>query len=347
MDELAFAYGGPLGSAQLKSSADDFCVSEQLGFDPTGSGEHVFLRIQKRDLNTQDVLDKVQRFARIKPRQLGYCGLKDKLAITRQWFSVHLPAGGEPDWCGLNDEQLQVLDVSRHQRKLRVGVHKSNRFDIRLRAVGVAAEHLQQRCELLAQRGFPNYFGAQRFGFNNANLDAARRLFVQPANPRKKPGRRQRIYLSAARAYIFNVLASSRVADGSWIEASAGDVFQLDGSGSLFREPVTSDIVARVSQGDLHITGPLWGDGELLSGGAVAKREQDAADSHADLASGLIAVGMRQQRRALRARAQRLHWELQGDQLLLQFELGRGCYATSLLRELLVTNLHHAQLLRV
>ena len=89
--ELAYAYGGPLGSAQLKTSADDFCVTEQLGFEPTGSGEHVFLQIQKRELNTQDVLDRLQRFAQVKPRQLGYCGLKDKLAVTRQWFSVHLP----------------------------------------------------------------------------------------------------------------------------------------------------------------------------------------------------------------------------------------------------------------
>ncbi len=338
--ELAYAHGGPLGNAQLKTSADDFCVTEQLGFEPAGSGEHVFLQIQKRDLNTQDVLEKLQRLAQVKPRQLGYSGLKDKLAVTRQWFSVHLPTGSEPDWQALDDQQLQVLVATRHQRKLRVGVHKSNYFTIRLRAVDAAAEQLQQRCQLLARRGFPNYFGAQRFGFNNANLDAARRLFAQQPNPRKKPSRRQRMYMSAARAYLFNVLASNRVADGSWVKPAAGDVFQLDGSGSLFRDALSADICTRVDRGDLHITGPLWGGGELLSGCAVAEQEQGIADSHADLASGLVAVGMQQQRRALRARATQLHWELQGDECVLQFELGRGCYATSLLRELVATNLH-------
>ena len=338
--ELAYAYGGPLGDALLKTSADDFCVTEQLGFEPEGSGEHVFLQIQKRELNTQDVLDKLQRLAQVKPRQLGYSGLKDKLAVTRQWFSVHLPTGSEPDWRALNDQQLQVLVATRHQRKLRVGVHKSNYFEIRLRAVDAAAEQLQQRCQQLARHGFPNYFGAQRFGFDNANLDAARRLFAQRTNARKKPSRRQRLYMSAARAYLFNVLASSRVEDGSWVEATAGDVFQLDGSGSLFRDAVSADICARIESGDLHVTGPLWGDGELFSSLAVAAREQGVADSHADLANGLVAVGMRQQRRALRARVTQLRWESQGDDFMLQFELGRGCYATSLLRELVTTNLH-------
>ena len=342
--ELSYAYGGPLGSAQLKTSADDFCVTEQLGFEPTGSGEHVFLQIQKRELNTQDVLDRLQRFAQVKPRQLGYCGLKDKLAVTRQWFSVHLPTGSEPDWRALDDQQLQVLDATRHQRKLRVGVHKSNRFEIKLRAVDATAQQLQPRCQLLARQGFPNYFGAQRFGFNNANLDAARRLFAQPPNAgKKKPSRRQSMYMSAARAYLFNALASSRVEDGSWVEASAGDVFQLDGSGSLFRDEISPEINRRMEQGDLHITGPLWGGGDLFSGLAVAEREQGIADSYAELASGLVAVGMQQQRRGLRARASQLRWEFQGDVLELQFELGKGCYATSLLRELVVTNLHQAQ----
>ena len=180
--ELAYAWGGPLGNAIFKASAEDFCVTEQLGFEPAGSGEHVFLQMRKRDLNTQDILDRLQRFADVKPRQLGYSGLKDKRAVTCQWFSVHLPGGGELQWQQLNDEQLQVLELTRHQRKLRIGVHRGNRFEIRLRTVEATAEQLKQRCELLAKQGFPNYFGPQRFGYNNANLDAARRFFAQPRN---------------------------------------------------------------------------------------------------------------------------------------------------------------------
>lgn len=336
--ELAYAWGGPLGNAILKASADDFCVTEQLGFEPAGHGEHVFLQIQKRDLNTQDVLDSLQRFAHVKPRQLGYCGLKDKRAVTRQWLSVHLPTGSEPDWRQLDGEQLQVLDITRHQRKLRVGAHKGNHFVLRLRAVDADGEQLAQRCKLLAQRGFPNYFGPQRFGYDNANVDAARRLFAQKASTHKKPSRKQRLYISAARAHIFNALAASRVAEGSWAQALEGDVFQLDGSGSLFRDNLSEDILLRVESCDLHITGPLWGAGELLSGGAVALQEQHIAATNAELTAGLAALEMRQQRRALRACARQLRWEFQADDLLLEFELSKGCYATALLRELLRTN---------
>ncbi|MGI9285748.1 MAG: tRNA pseudouridine(13) synthase TruD [Pseudomonadales bacterium] len=338
--ELAYAYGGPLGNAIVKASVADFCVTEQLGFEPTGSGEHVFLQIQKRDLNTQDILDRLQRFANVNPRQLGYCGLKDKRAVTRQWFSVHLPTSSETNWRQLNDKQVKVLGATRHQRKLRIGVHKGNRFEIRLRSVGVDAERLQRRCELLAQRGFPNYFGPQRFGYDNSNLDAARRLFARKTSANKKPSRKQRLYISAARAYIFNALVAIRVDDDSWSRPHDGDVYQLNGSGSLFRDSVSDDIAARLESGDLHITGPLWGAGDLLSSGAIAAREQHIAEINADLSAGLAALGMGQQRRALRACAKNFHWESQGDDLLLKFELVKGSYATSLLRELVDTNVH-------
>ncbi len=338
--ELAYAYGGPLGNAILKASAEDFCVSEQLGFEPVGSGEHAFLYIQKRDLNTHDLLARLQRFAHVKPRQLGYCGLKDKRAVTRQWFSVHLPAAGEPDWRQLDDEYVQVLDVTRHQRKLRVGVHKGNRFALRLRAVDADGEQLERRCQLLMRRGFPNYFGPQRFGYDYANLDAARCLFAQKSSARKKPSRKQRLYISAARAHIFNALAASRVADGSWTQPQEGDVFQFDGGGSLFRDSLADDILERVENCDLHITGPLWGAGELLSRGSVASREQYIAATNSDLTAGLAALGMRPQRRALRACARQFRWELRAGELLLQFELSKGIYATALLRELLQTNTH-------
>ncbi|MGI9293034.1 MAG: tRNA pseudouridine(13) synthase TruD [Pseudomonadales bacterium] len=274
----------------------------------------------------------------MKPRQLGYCGLKDKRAVTRQWFSVHLPTGNAPDWRRLNDGQLQVLDLTRHQRKLRVGVHNGNSFEIRLRAVDADPEQLRQRCELLAQHGFPNYFGPQRFGHGNANLDAARRLFAQQPNAWKKPSRKQRLYISAARAHVFNALASSRVADGSWTQPLEGDVFQFDGGGSLFRDRLSEDTADRLENCYLHITGPLWGAGDLLSSGAVAAQERHIAETNADLAVGLAELGMGQQRRALRARVKQLHWELQGHDLLLRFELVKGSYATSLLRELVATN---------
>ncbi|MGV6827211.1 MAG: tRNA pseudouridine(13) synthase TruD, partial [bacterium] len=117
--EFPLAHGGPAGTAVLRSQPEDFVVVEQLGYDASGEGEHAFLKIRKRNLNTRDVINKLARFAGVKPSHVGYAGLKDRVAVTTQTFSVWLPGQADPDWQFLNDEQIQVVETARHGRKVR------------------------------------------------------------------------------------------------------------------------------------------------------------------------------------------------------------------------------------
>jgi len=117
--QLPYALGGPPLSGVLRAEPADFQVDEVLGFEADGEGEHVLLQIRKTGLNTEDAVRRIARHAGIKPRDIGYCGLKDRNAVTTQWISVGLAGRPEPDWSALDDECLRVISASRHRRKLK------------------------------------------------------------------------------------------------------------------------------------------------------------------------------------------------------------------------------------
>ena len=329
---LAYAGGEPLACGVIRHVAEDFRVEEVLGFEPAGHGEHVLLRARKRGITTDEAARRLAHHAGVRPGAVGYAGLKDRHAVAEQWFTVGLAGAREPDWEALGGGELRVLSAARHTRKLRRGAHRANRFVIVVRDVRGDAGELDERLHRLAREGMPNYFGAQRFGRRGDNVAQAQALF-RGAKPRSRVQRG--LYLSAARAQLFNVLLSRRVAAASWNRALVGDVLQLDGRGSVFAVPVLSaDIVARVAALALHPTGPLWGRGERLVSAAPAALEAEVAAAHADLAAGLERAGLACARRALRARLAELEWERPaGGRLCLAFELARGGYATSVLRE--------------
>ncbi|MFO7603376.1 MAG: tRNA pseudouridine(13) synthase TruD [Gammaproteobacteria bacterium] len=328
---LAYAFGQPTVTGVLRQQVADFLVEEQLGFEPTGEGQHVWLWIEKRERNTQDVAQLLARHAGIKPHAVGFSGMKDRRAITRQWFSLDLAGKAEPDWSALADDGLLILQATRHSKKLRRGVHKSNRFAITLRDLQGDTAILADRLTAIGQSGVPNYFGAQRFGRDEANLEQARQMFAgQRVNNRNK----RSIYLSAARSLLFNQLLSKRVSEGTWDRALEGDVMQLAGSHSIFvPEAIDAIIEQRVSEMDIHPTGPLWGRGELKSGGAVKALEQQLADDYPNYCHGLEQAGLKQERRSLRLAVKQLDWSQQDRQLHLSFELESGAYATGVIRE--------------
>ena len=130
IDSLGYAYGQPEVTARLRLLPEDFCVTEIPLVQPDGEGEHVWLWLRKRNENTPRVAEQLARFAGVHPRQVSYAGLKDRSAVTEQWFSVQMPGRDAPDWQGLNSETLTVLRHARHSRKLRRGALKGNRFRI-------------------------------------------------------------------------------------------------------------------------------------------------------------------------------------------------------------------------
>ena len=320
-------------NATLRSHPEDFQVDEQLPFEPSDTGEFALIRVEKTGANTDWVARQLASFAGVSPKAVSYAGLKDRQAITKQWFSVHLPGRGSPDWSALRGPEHRVLEAFRHHRKLRRGALSGNRFHIRLRDITGRIEDVVKRVEWVRENGVPNYFGPQRFGRQGSNLQRARRFY------RGEIRKVQRFELgllhSAARAWLFNQVLSRRVRQGTWNQLLDGEVFSLDGSASVFGpEPGNDELVARLSSGDIHPTGPLWGGGALTSAAQVKALEESVTAADPDLLAGLVAAGLVQQRRALRLPVRDLLWELDEQDLVLRFSLGRGCFATSVIREL-------------
>ncbi|MDQ2694761.1 MAG: tRNA pseudouridine(13) synthase TruD [Pseudomonadota bacterium] len=330
-ETLAYAFGRPAVGGVLRAAVEDFQVMENLGFAPDGDGEHVFLRVRKRGANTDWVARRLAAFAGVTPMAVGYAGLKDRQAVAEQWFSVHLPAGAR-DWPACREADFEVLEAVRHSRKLRRGALRGNAFRIVIRGLDGPREDLERRLARLGAMGAPNYFGDQRFGREGGNLAAAEAML---AGQRIRDRHRRGLYLSAARAHLFNQVLSRRVAEGTWNTLLDGEVLMLEGSHSVFAAVADDTLRQRVADQDLHPTGPLWGSGELLSGGTVRALEQAVADAWPVLSRGLAEAGLRQERRALRVRVQALAWEdIGADAGAVSFQLPAGAYATAVLREL-------------
>jgi tRNA pseudouridine13 synthase len=331
--DLPTAWGGPCGRGRIRVQAEDFQVSEVLFVEPCGEGEHCWVHVRKRNSNTQWLAQQLARFAGVPPSAVSYAGLKDRRAVTEQWFSIQLPGRPDPDWRGFSSEEFEVLRAERHSRKLKTGALKGNRFALRVRAVEAAAEGIDQRLRQIAAAGFPNYFGPQRFGHQASNLAEAERMF---ARPRSRLSRHKRgLYLSAVRSALFNQVLAARVADASWNREMSGDVMQLEGKSACFVvEADDREIEQRLEAMAVHPTGPLCGDGDGMVGGQVARYEAEQLQAYRDWIEGLQRFRVAVARRALRAAPGDLQWRRDGDgSWLLEFFLPAGSYATSLLRE--------------
>lgn len=356
VSSLAYAFGGPAVSAVIKQQPEDFYVDEILDFEPSGEGEHVFLHVEKRCLTTLAVRDAIAKLAGCKLMDVGYSGLKDKWAVTRQWFSVYLSSKSEPDWSALVTESqsskayLRLLKTERHDRKLRRGTHKKNAFTLVISDVNCLSidpdDYFNQRLTTINEQGFPNYFGQQRF--SGHNLAKARLLFE---TNKRMPREQRSLCLSAARSYLFNLLLSERVKRDNWLHYLKGDVLMLAGSRSQFSLHESDDMMAdsvqnhefrsqvdrieqRLKEADVHISGSLCGRGVSPLSAASLQLETDVFSSEQALVDGLCQQGLEQARRPLRAMPNQLSWQFKSEKLQLSFVLPTGSYATVLLREL-------------
>lgn len=306
--------------------------------EPDGKGEHVLLWIEKRNANTEWLAGQLARHAGVPRVDVSYAGMKDRRALTRQWFSVRLAARPEPDWAVLKSNEFRILRTVRHSRKLKTGALRGNRFLIRARELQGDTQQLVDRLHRLARCGMPNYFGEQRFGRDNSNLSGALSMFAGTAGRLSR--QRRGLYLSAARSQLFNKVLADRVAAGNWNHPLVGDRLLLDGSRNSFvADRIDAEILRRTSTMDLHPSGPLWGAGDLQTAGEAERLERKSLTTMEDFCAGLERSGLKQERRSLRARITDLSWTLAGDELELSFYLPRGGYATAMLRECLAYRL--------
>ena len=351
----------------LKARPEDFIVEELPAYEPCGRGEHVYLWIEKRGLSTQAAMARLSEASGCRKRSMGHAGLKDAQAVSRQWLSIHTP--GEPPFHRAESAALRILHSTRHVNKLRVGHLRGNRFIVTAREVQQVT-HLSAIFERIARQGFPNYYGAQRFGLGGDNAAAGRALLLAlngadaaPVHTRRDP-LRARLLLNAYQSALFNELLAQRLsaatsglaplagaepvpagfADDPLGTLLLGDVAMKHDSGGCFLVDAHNALEAqqRAREHLLSPTAPMFGYKTLRAEGrpgaweaALLAREALSAQ-HFAAGGTLAAKGVR---RTVRAFAIDLSWTLHRNddvaELGLTFSLPRGVYATALLREVL------------
>jgi tRNA pseudouridine13 synthase len=324
------AVGGSIGP-----EPEHFVVDELPEFPLSGAGEHLYVRIEKRNLTTQQALEAVARAARVNPRDVGSAGMKDKHAVTTQWLS--LPASGAPVESWQLPEGVRVLEHTLHDRKLRTGQLAGNRFRIRLTAVpegGLArARAVLAR---LAEQGLHNYFGAQRFGIGGANLPRALRWLDAPDRRDPRARFHRKLYPSVLQSEAFNRFLALRAEHGLG-RLLAGDVVRLDGSRSVFVVEDAEREQRRLAARDIHLTGPLPGPRTRKAAGLVAELEARAL-AEAGLGPDQLArlgrfVDGTRRDLVVDVSDATVSEPVPGE-LELVFSLPAGSYATQLVREL-------------
>jgi len=319
-----------IAAAKYKSSPEDFIVEEELSFELSGDGEHEFLWVEKRNANTQWVIKHIAQWLGVRERDIGHAGLKDKHGVTRQWLSVYLPGKALPETL-LTHDDFAILKNVRHNKKLKIGSIRENRFTLILRAVKGEKEDIEQRLQKIAQTGFPNYFGEQRFGFAMNNLSKARAMLVQKRRFKKS---QQSIYLSAIRSWFFNQFLASRISSEHWQRPMTGDRINLNSTRSFFvYDAEDEDLSGRLLAGDVHVAGPLPGK-DIFS--LQPPLSDDLLKTWEEYADCLEFLPGKTDFRSLRVIPGNLSWQWMNsdDDLELSFALSSGSYATALLHEL-------------
>lgn len=325
----------PVGG-RLGPDPEHFSVDEMPLYEPSGTGDHLYVKLQKRGLATPDLARMVAKAARVRERDIGYAGLKDKHAITSQWLSLPKQALLPEQW-ELPDT-IQVLQTSAHTNKLRTGHLKGNRFGITLIDVpepGMA--RAASLLEALRQSGLPNYFGEQRFGIQGKNLGQALEWLQRPPAPRRQQSRfHEKLFPSVLQAEVFNRYLTARHELG-FERLVQGEVVRLSGSGSVFVVEDAEQEQPRLTSGDLVLTGPIFGPR------AVAARHR-AAELEAEALNALGLDSAQLERLGKAARGTRRDAWLPLDDLTFEplsassfrvcFTLPAGSYATQLVREL-------------
>ena len=333
--KLNYLLGKPQQAGRLKAEFADFIVREELGYPLTGEGEFVAVKVRKTNANTLFVGEQLAKFVGISAKNMSYAGLKDRHAVTEQWFCLHLAGKETPDFSAFECEGIEILEVTRHNRKIRTGALEGNYFELLLRDVEETDE-LKQRLNQLQAVGFPNYFTEQRFGRDGHNLTQAQRWASGEISVKDR--KKRSFYLSAARSEVFNLVVSQRIADQQMQTVLSGDYLQLAGSNSFF-EVKAEDLVQsqqRLDENDVLLTAPLIGENSLEQKGN--EREKAIVAQHENLISLMKKERMNATRRAILCKPQDLHWQFEPEGLRLTFFLNSGSYATGLVRELIILN---------
>ncbi|MFV0543484.1 MAG: tRNA pseudouridine(13) synthase TruD [Marinicella pacifica] len=323
----------------IKTKSKDFRVIEHHQVDFTESGEHLWFNIEKTDCNTAWVATQLASACKVPARQVGFAGMKDRHAVTQQWFSVQLPKIADIDGIKAKlPNEISVLEHHWHQSKIKTGQLKFNEFNLVVRNITGDRTAIENNIRLVKQHGVPNYFGPQRFGHGLNNIQQVKDWFAGQIRVNNKKLRG--ILISTARSHIFNLIVAERIRRRIWDQVIPGDIVQLDGSHSWFPagDATQAELNERIAAFDIHITAALWGEDEVQSSEQCAALENQIANSLPEYRPGFGHHRVKQDRRAMRIRPMAFHHQWYGDALHLSLKLQPGAYASCVLREII--NIH-------
>ncbi len=401
--------GVPGTGGKLKERPEDFLVEEIPAYEPGGSGEHLYMLVEKRDMATLHMTRVIAEHFGVKPMAVGVAGLKDKRAITRQLVSVHIPGKKPADFPSLTHESLTVHWTDLHANKLRRGHLKGNRFVIRIRGIEPSkVVHAYKSLAILAARGVPNRFGPQRFGHMQRNHEVGRamilgehqrvldlilgpsaefplvqararelyaagdlegslalmprsahtevrllRTLIRGGNAKRavysiEPPERS-FLVTAFQSAIFNAVLEGRLGGGTFDRLLEGDLAFKHENGAIFAigaaELADASVRARLEQGEISPTGPMWGAGMMAASGAPGEAEAAALAE-----SGVTLEQLSEYIRAARIEVEGARRPLRvpltypdieggmdehGPYIKCRFELPRGSFATVVMDEIM------------
>lgn len=326
--------GAPRAEGLIRNCPEDFVVEEIPRVDPEGEGSHLWLWVEKRSANTDWVARELAKAVSCPLRDVGFAGLKDRHAVTRQWFSVPATENTHKTLAEAEIEGVKILESRRHTRKLKRGTLNGNRFHLKIRDFKGDIPQTEQRLEQISATGVPNYFGPQRFGHQGHNVEQGYRLLKNRVRLQRN---KRSIYLSAIRSFLFNQVLAERVQKRVWNTIINGDLAMLDGTQSIFHcEKPDADIEDRCQRLDIHPSGPMPGEGGTQPTDKAAELEKEILQLWPELTEILKMQGVKASRRSLRLHPAGFEWGFEGNDMELVFVLPPGSYATTILREILV-----------
>jgi tRNA pseudouridine13 synthase len=319
---------------RIKVRPEDFEVEEVPAYEPCGSGEHLFLWVEKRDVAAEWFVREIARRLGLAAGEVGTAGLKDRHAVTRQWVSV--PAAAESRLGQIDGDGITLLRASRHTNKLRPGHLRGNRFRVLIRDAEAGIERSEPILAHLREQGLPNFYGPQRFGRDGETAALGMALLRRERSHVRSPFLRK-LALSAAQSLLFNDYLARRLTDGLLRTVLAGDVLAKWPAGGMF---VAKDVAVeqpRFDAREVVSAGPIFGRKTFVAAGVAAEREGavlrdagftlEAFDGFGKLVQGT--------RRHTLVYVDDLSAAVEDNHLRLTFTLPAGSYATVLLREVM------------
>ncbi|QKF73675.1 tRNA pseudouridine 13 synthase [Aliarcobacter faecis] len=337
----------------FKQSKDDFVVNEVPLYEFSGEGEHLILKLRKKDLATWDAIEILANYLKCSTREFGYAGLKDKNAMTVQHISVHRKY--EEILKEFSHENIKILETTYHNNKIKIGHLKGNNFFIRLKRVGLVEKRkIEEAFSKIATFGMPNYFGFQRFGIDGENYKKGKAIVEGTLKERNR--NLKQMFINAYQSYLFNSWLSKRIEISKLIEAfEPKEIYTklnlpLEEVKRAKKQPhpfkiLTGDLFSHYPFGKIFIIDDLEAESQkffdkdrvptgLLSGKRVKKSENFAQEIEKEFEVDMNEDGAR---RFAFIFPENLESNYKEDKnhMELSFYLPKGSYATELIAEIL------------